>query len=249
MLAYYAQIYFDFSGYSDMAVGLGLLFNIRLPINFNHPYKALNIIDFWRRWHISLSTFLRDYLYIALGGNRHGSVRRYMNLLATMLLGGLWHGANWTFFIWGGLHGLALIANHGWRFLRKSSSPDTRLHQLLSWCVTFIFVCFTWVVFRSDNMDTALAIYRGMLGLNDFALNMVVPGWKRELNFTLSIGLFAWLVYQLGRQKVAYTGTLDNKHAPSFQHIGWPLALFTIALLLLGIEQIGQRSVFLYFQF
>ncbi len=109
------QIYFDFSGYSDMALGSACLFGIRLPMNFNSPYKAASIIEFWRLWHISLSTFLRDYLYIPLGGNRHGSVRRYINLFLTMLLGGLWHGANWTFVIWGGLHGFYLIVNHAWR--------------------------------------------------------------------------------------------------------------------------------------
>src|SRR5882757_9443556 len=117
-LAYSFQIYFDFSGYSDMAIGLSLMFGIVLPFNFNSPYKATSIIDFWRRWHITLSLFLRDYVYIPLGGNRHGPVRRYANVLITMLIGGLWHGANWTFVAWGGLHGLFLLGNHAWRNLR-----------------------------------------------------------------------------------------------------------------------------------
>jgi D-alanyl-lipoteichoic acid acyltransferase DltB (MBOAT superfamily) len=116
-LAYTFQLYFDFAGYSDMAIGLALMFNIRLPINFNSPYKATNIIDFWRRWHITLSRFLRDYLYIPLGGNRHGVARRYGNLMLTMLLGGLWHGAGWTFIVWGGLHGMFLFMNHFWHDL------------------------------------------------------------------------------------------------------------------------------------
>jgi D-alanyl-lipoteichoic acid acyltransferase DltB (MBOAT superfamily) len=120
-LAYTFQLYFDFSGYSDMAIGLSRLFGIRLPLNFDSPYKATNIIDFWRRWHMTLSRFLRDYLYLPLGGNRKGKVRRYANLMVTMLLGGLWHGAGWTFVIWGGLHGFYLIVNHAWHaFLRQN---------------------------------------------------------------------------------------------------------------------------------
>ena len=113
-LAYTFQLYFDFSGYSDMAIGISLMFGIFLPLNFNSPYKATSIIDFWRRWHMTLSQFLRDYLYIPLGGNRHGSVLRYVNLMITMLLGGLWHGAAWTFVLWGALHGLYLCINHAW---------------------------------------------------------------------------------------------------------------------------------------
>ena len=119
VIAYTLQIYFDFSGYSDMAVGLCLLFGVRLPYNFNSPYKAWNITEFWRRWHMTLSRFLRDYLYVPLGGNRHGRARRYVNLMLTMLLGGLWHGASWTFVIWGGLHGAYLVVNHGWQWLRE----------------------------------------------------------------------------------------------------------------------------------
>ena len=117
--AYTLQIYFDFSGYSDMAVGLSLLIGVRLPYNFNSPYQAWNITEFWRRWHMTLSRFLRDYLYVPLGGNRHGRARRYVNLMLTMLLGGLWHGASWTFVIWGGLHGAYLVVNHGWQWLRE----------------------------------------------------------------------------------------------------------------------------------
>ena len=114
MLAYALQIYFDFSGYSDMAIGLARMANVRFPLNFNSPYKARDIADFWRRWHMSLSRFLRDYLYIPLGGNRHGEARRVVNLMLTMLLGGLWHGAAWTFVAWGGLHGLYLIVHRLW---------------------------------------------------------------------------------------------------------------------------------------
>ena len=133
VLSYTFQIYFDFSGYSDMAVGLGKLFNIDIAINFNSPYKALSISDFWRRWHITLSSFLRDYLYIPLGGNRKGEIKRNVNLMATMLLGGLWHGASWNFVFWGGLHGLFLIVNHGYKKALHSFriTPPPYIHSVL----------------------------------------------------------------------------------------------------------------------
>src|ERR1700709_176948 len=139
-LAYTLQIYFDFSGYSDMAIGLALLFGIRLPVNFRSPYKATSIIEFWRHWHITLSRFLRDYLYIPLGGNRLGEQRRYLNLLVTMLLGGLWHGAGWNYLIWGGLHGIYLSINHlwrGWRDGEKRAPVATLVVKGLAWAITF----------------------------------------------------------------------------------------------------------------
>lgn len=166
-LAYTFQIYFDFSGYSDMAVGLSLMLNIRLPLNFNSPYKATSIIDFWKCWHMSLSTFLRDYLYIPLGGNRYGSFRRYINLLLTMLIGGLWHGASWTFVAWGGLHGSYLVINHGWQTLRRNILiPSGRAEQLLAWLVTFLAVVVAWVFFRAPTFEAATRILRGMAGLH-----------------------------------------------------------------------------------
>jgi alginate O-acetyltransferase complex protein AlgI len=161
-LAYAMQIYFDFSGYSDMAVGLGLMLGFRLPQNFNSPYKAVSITDFWRRWHISLSSWLRDYLYIPLGGNRLGAVRTYVNLFITMLLGGLWHGANWNFVFWGGYHGalLALERKAGKKGLWTwAPVPLQRLF-------TFLLVIIGWVFFRADTMAQAGAVFRGMLGLN-----------------------------------------------------------------------------------
>ena len=165
-LAYTFQLYFDFSGYSDMAIGLSLMFNIQLPFNFNSPYRALSISEFWRRWHMTLSTFLRDYLYIPLGGNRHGGVRRYVNLMLTMLLGGLWHGASWTFVFWGGLHGLYLAANHGFAAYagawRKAWS-DTWIYRGMAWLITFIAVVFAWVFFRAATFDSAALIVRAML--------------------------------------------------------------------------------------
>ena len=165
-LSYTFQLYFDFSGYSDMAIGLGLIFNIRLPINFDSPYKAVSIIDFWRRWHITLSNFLRDYLYITLGGSRRGQVRRYGNLLTTMLLGGLWHGAGWTFVIWGGLHGVYLCINHGWRKLNFS------LPQTLGWAITFIAVIASWVLFRAQSLHEGVEILQTMAGMK----GVVLPG-------------------------------------------------------------------------
>ncbi len=167
VLAYTFQLYFDFSGYSDMAIGLSLLIGVQLPYNFNSPYKARSIIDFWHRWHMTLSRFLRDYLYFALGGNRKGRLRRHVNLMITMLLGGLWHGASWTFVVWGGLHGLFLIINHGWRFLtarfwvdragaRKSAGAV--ILQLCSMCLTLCCVVIAWVFFRAKTISGALQI-------------------------------------------------------------------------------------------
>jgi alginate O-acetyltransferase complex protein AlgI len=173
-LAYTFQLYFDFSGYSDMAIGLSRVFGVKLPLNFDSPYKADNIIDFWRRWHMTLSRFLRDYLYISLGGNRKGTARRYVNLFVTMLLGGLWHGAGWTFVLWGGLHGLYLIVNHGWRALRERLGQDlnrTTLHgRVLARLITFVAVVVGWVFFRATSLDDALAILRGMAGFNGVSL-------------------------------------------------------------------------------
>jgi alginate O-acetyltransferase complex protein AlgI len=173
-LCYTFQLYFDFSGYSDMAIGVSRLFGIHLPQNFNSPYKAVNIIEFWRRWHMTLSQFLRDYLYIPLGGNRLGGGRRYFNLMITMLLGGLWHGAHWTFVAWGGLHGLYLMVNHAWRHASQRFAWDpvkeTRLGQAAGLAVTFLSVVVAWVFFRADGFGEATTILRGMVGLNGISL-------------------------------------------------------------------------------
>ena len=171
-LAYTFQIYFDFSGYSDMAIGLAYLFNIRLPLNFYSPYKANNIIDFWRFWHITLSRFLRDYLYIPLGGNRKGYIRRYLNLLITMLLGGLWHGAGWTFIIWGGLHGIYLIINHTW--LAYQQAFNLKITSCWYYAsvriLTFMSIVVAWVFFRAENINAALKILYSMSGGNGILL-------------------------------------------------------------------------------
>lgn len=172
-VAYAFQIYYDFSGYSDMAVGLSLMFNVKLPLNFYSPYKSRNIIEFWRRWHITLSRFLRDYLYIPLGGNRHGTARRHLNLMATMLLGGLWHGASWNFIIWGLLHGLYLVVNNVWQALTADlgfSPYLARAYKTLSVALTFAAVCFAWVFFRAASIEDATSMAASMLGLNGIAL-------------------------------------------------------------------------------
>lgn len=156
-LSYGLQLYFDFSGYADMAIGLGLMFGIKLPANFRSPYKSTSIVDFWRRWHITLSRFLRDYLYIPLGGNRFGRLRANGNLLITMLLGGLWHGAGWQFILWGGIHGVLLVINHYWRHL----SP-WRLPRLLALPLTLLVVMLAWIPFRADSLHTSLLMFEGL---------------------------------------------------------------------------------------
>lgn len=156
-LSYTLQIYFDFSGYSDMALGLGLFFGLYLPINFFSPYKSLNIINFWRTWHMTLSHFLRDYLYISLGGNRCGLIRRYFNLFMTMLLGGLWHGASWNFVLWGAIHGSYLIVNHFFQFIGKKLQYNFIIKifrsTIVSWFITFTAVSLAWIPFRAKTLS------------------------------------------------------------------------------------------------
>jgi alginate O-acetyltransferase complex protein AlgI len=217
-IAYALQLYYDFSGYSDMAVGLSLLFGIRLPLNFFSPYKAVDIIDFWRRWHMTLSRFLRDYLYIPLGGNRHGIIRRYANLMITMLLGGLWHGAGWTFVIWGILHGFYLMVNHAWRSFRAVTTPRLRsylyIHPSIATLLTFLAVTVAWVFFRADNIKAAVHIISGMTGLNGF----IFPNWLLPLSN--QIGL---LESQL--QGIGVKFTVD----PYFDQWGYLLILVVLA--------------------
>lgn len=169
-LSYTFQLYFDFSGYSDMAIGLARMFGVRLPLNFNSPYKAVNIIEFWRCWHMTLSRFLRDYLYYPLGGNRKGTARRYFNLMVVMLLGGLWHGAGWTFVFWGGLHGFYLACAHLWGALRIrlgwSPAARTVLGRMVSWTVTFTVIVVGWVFFRAETWDAAINVLQGMAGMD-----------------------------------------------------------------------------------
>jgi alginate O-acetyltransferase complex protein AlgI len=235
LLAFYAfaaQIYCDFSGYTDLAIGLALLLGYQLPQNFNRPYLALSLQDFWRRWHMTLSRWLRDYLYIPLGGNRKGSAKTYRNLMLTMLLGGLWHGASWTFVFWGGIHGGALSAERWGR----EHLPGFRLPAPVAWFVTFNVVCIAWVFFRAPNLDIAFEVLGG-LGLSgpsplvtlpmvflvvaSVAVQLLPQGWWRRAE--------AWLV----ARPVAWQG------------VGFG------ALLVAADAAVGQQGVapFIYFQF
>ena len=205
-LAYTLQLYFDFSGYSDMAIGLAALIGIQLPLNFYSPYKAQNIIEFWQRWHITLSRFLREYLYIPLGGNRHGSCRKYGNIMVLMLLGGLWHGAGWTCIIWGGLHGMYIMMNHAWRSLLKKTrghladlSSFIFIYRMLARCLTFMAVVVAWVFFRADNASDAVQIISAMFGGNGLSL---FPALLEQSGlsgaFFLEYGIFFRVLFIMG---------------------------------------------------
>jgi alginate O-acetyltransferase complex protein AlgI len=253
-LAYTFQLYFDFSAYSDMAYGLSYMFGILLPINFNSPYKACSIIDFWRRWHMTLSAFLRDYLYIPLGGNRLGRARRYFNLFITMLLGGLWHGANWTFVIWGGLHGMYLVINHAVR--RLLGERKSVLISLLGWLVTFLAVVVGWVFFRAASLDIAIEVLRamavgtyagdtgsGLLGVNRI---MAVDECMIWLGVLAVIAFLAPNAYEMIGQGMRYPE--ESRLSRSWG--GFALgAILTLSFLLLAISETRGVSEFLYFNF
>jgi D-alanyl-lipoteichoic acid acyltransferase DltB (MBOAT superfamily) len=228
--AYTLQIYFDFSGYSDMAIGLGLMFGLRLPMNFNAPYRAVSIRDFWRRWHMTLSRFLRDYLYIPLGGNRCGVLRQAANVVLTMLLGGLWHGANWTFVAWGGLHGAALAVNHVW------AGWGLRLPRGVAWALTLLFVMAGWVLFRSADFATAGDVLLSMLGQHGLGTLLL----DREFVAAL-----------VGGTAIALLGPTSQEAALArLQPNPW-LAMPAGALLAYLLLLVGGRlpNVFIYFQF
>jgi alginate O-acetyltransferase complex protein AlgI len=232
-LAYTLQLYFDFSGYCDMAIGLGLLFNVRLPDNFDAPYRAASIADFWRRWHMTLSRFLRDYLYIPLGGSRKGEPRRHFNLLITMLLGGLWHGAGWTFIVWGLYHGVLLVLHRAW------SSRRPPLPALLCRPITFLAVVVGWVVFRSDTLRRAGSLLASMAGLHGAANDP-------SLDFQLTaIGLLILFVnIAPTTQQWVESRTLNSWRGAA---IG---TLLFFALLCMRTSLVTHRpSEFLYFQF
>ena len=256
-ISYTIQLYFDFSGYCDMAIGLGWMINIDLPINFDSPYKSTSIVEFWRRWHITLSNFLRDYLYIPLGGNRKGQVRRYVNLIATMLLGGLWHGAGWTYVIWGGLHGLYLCINHGWTKLGLS------LPKLVAWGVTFLAVIVGWVIFRAKNLPDAIDILQAMVGMHGIVLpgeakgklailsqfGIQLKSWSSlayipEVNGNKGASIFVLVVLTLCTALLPNTQEILDKFKPTWW---WAVGvgLITSACLL----SLNRVSEFLYFQF
>lgn len=254
-LSYTFQLYFDFSGYSDMAIGLGWMVNINLPINFNSPYKATSIGDFWRRWHITLSAFLRDYLYIPLGGNKRGELRRYVNLLLTMLLGGLWHGAGWHYVVWGGMHGSFLVVDRAWRKLGIS------LPKCLAWLITFVAVIASWVLFRAHNLGDGVEILQAMSGLKAIELPMAYQGtfgWLSGFGVQfLKPGSFPYLPPTYLERVWLALGTLFVAviFFPNTQEIlrrlqpnlWWALGIGILASFC--FVSLNQVSEFLYFQF
>jgi alginate O-acetyltransferase complex protein AlgI len=243
-LAYTMQLYFDFSAYSDMAIGLSRMFNINLPLNFDSPYKAKNIIDFWRRWHMTLSAFLRDYLYVPLGGNRKGASRRYANLMITMLLGGLWHGAEWTFVIWGGAHGLLLVCNHVWRWsVVRFALPALPCATGISRALTFIAVAVAWIPFRSSNIEACNEMILAIVGLSGAgAASFLTTGFQlSELLVWFPLGLLICLFAPNSVEIMEFSKTSRAK--------GIIVGLWTGVLFSVSLLSFGRKSDFLYFQF
>ncbi len=276
VLAYALQIYFDFSGYSDMAVGLGRMVGIRIPVNFDAPYRATSPIEFWRRWHMTLSRFLRDYLYIPLGGGRRGTARRYVNLMATMLLGGLWHGASWNCVIWGGLHGLLLSMNHVWRGRRGPAGGTDRPGDgpFSTWAgrlLTFLAVCVAWVFFRSRDLTAAFDLLGAMAGMNGVVLPRGYAAFPGT-GVLAALGVrFGDAGLFLGRNEMLFLGGLLSWcwFAPTTQtwtaaaddadagvRTGWPAwrpsrgwAVAIAAASFVTLLRLSGFSEFLYFQF
>lgn len=254
--AYTFQLYFDFSGYSDMAIGLSWMLNVRLPFNFDSPYKATNISDFWRRWHMTLSQFLRDYLYISLGGNRQGTFRRYSNLMTTMVLGGLWHGASWSFVAWGFLHGLYLVINHGYNALIGTATQarlaDSSAYRFVAWMLTILLVIVAWVVFRAETLSGAARILASM-GRPVFEPQIHVLMWNAGLQLSsgaiwcATLAAIAFLAPNSNRigewlLRVCHTQSLSRALIG-----GASLAAITF-LLVLNLTR-DSVSAFIYFNF
>ncbi|MCX7384450.1 MAG: MBOAT family protein [Alphaproteobacteria bacterium] len=246
-LAYTFQLYFDFSGYSDMAVGLSRMFGVRLPANFDSPYRATSIIEFWRRWHMSLSAFLRAYVYIPLGGNRRGRARQYVNLMATMVLAGLWHGAGWNFVAWGAWHGVLLGLNHAWN-ARASAAPG-RIGRSIGWGATMLAVIAGWVLFRAPDFPSALAIYTAMVGAHGV-------GFLPPPRALVLIPLMAGIVLLLPNMRQWMEGealVLPGPHGPAPVALRWrPNLLWAgvcFALFALALQRMTRVSPFLYAQF
>ena len=249
-LSYTFQLYFDFSGYTDMAIGAALLFNIKLPLNFNSPYKATNIRDFWQRWHITLSRFLRDYVYIPIGGNKKGSFKMYCNLLTTFLIGGLWHGAGWTFIFWGALHAVAIIFHRIWCI------TGVNLNKLLAWFVTFNFINISWIFFRAEQWEDAIKVLKGMFGFSGVVLpsifqnisflqgNKIVIGEvfanfnsDTEITLWLLIALFICLFFKNSNEIVSFYRP-DNK-----------VVFFIVSILTISLINLDKNVDFIYFNF
>jgi alginate O-acetyltransferase complex protein AlgI len=248
-LAYTLQLYIDFSAYSEMAIGLGLMFNLRLPVNFNSPYQATSIIDFWRRWHMTLGDWVKNYLYIPMGGNRHGEWRKMRNLFVSMLIIGLWHGAGWTFVLWGGIHGVLLMLNHQWRRL------NITLPHFVNWAMTFICVLVCWVIFRADNIQAAGDMLFTMVDIQHIALPTEI--WCQEMFADSGIPFVSWHVGKdLQNSVISLTllmiAVLKMKNPVvllgDFRPNGkWFAAV--LIMLLVALCQLNNYTEFLYFQF
>lgn len=249
-LSYTLQLYFDFSAYTDMALGAALLFNIRLPENFNSPYKAVNIADFWRRWHMTLSRFLRDYIYIPLGGNRMGSFNTYRNLMATFLIGGIWHGAGWTFIFWGFLHGAASVVHRFW------SGLNIRMPRWLAWFLTFNFVNIAWVFFRAKTWDDAIKVLSGMAGLNGVMLSERMAaklGFLQEYGVKFGILFFKYIHHNIWYTVIvliviALAARNSDEMAKRFRP-GWHTLALVCTLTIYTLLTMNRVSEFLYFNF
>jgi alginate O-acetyltransferase complex protein AlgI len=254
-LSFTLQLYFDFSGYSDMALGLARMFDVKFPVNFNSPYKATSIVDFWRRWHITLSQFLRDYLYIPLGGSRCGKGRHYVNLFLTMLLGGIWHGAGWTFAIWGAWHGLCLCINHLWRASRSTRAPlekqagSSVTGRLVAGALTFLCVVIGWVFFKSASIDAALHILGGMVNIGTISFAEMAEA-QRALIWIAALLAIVWFAPN-SQQLLA-------KHEPALNQVAsarvrWQptarWALIIAILFCISVLHLSQITEFIYFQF
>lgn len=242
-LAYTTQLYFDFMGYSSMAIGLGLMMGFRFIENFNHPYISRSITEFWRRWHISLSSWLKDYLYIPLGGNRKGARRTYINLALTMVLGGAWHGANWTFILWGAWHGFWLALERALGFKQASWS---RLMVL----PTLLIVILGWVMFRADNVGEAFGFYQGMMGMNGWAIGDVLA-WQISYQ-SLTFLALGWVIIFLHPKFFEYRQAIEGD--VTMKTIGYKkpvVAIATISVFLIAVTKLAANSYspFLYFQF
>jgi D-alanyl-lipoteichoic acid acyltransferase DltB (MBOAT superfamily) len=242
---YALQIYFDFSAYTDLARGIGLLFGYRWPENFNLPYLATNIADFWRRWHMSLSRFLRDYLYIPLGGNRKGPVRTHVNLMITMLLGGLWHGASWSFLMWGGLHGVFLIIHKLWsstplaRWLNSISGAARILWLIIAWGLTFHAVCLAWCFFRLTVFAESIECVRKCV---EFDVAKMWSGTYTDPSVLMALGAYAVIVL------VATWAMRDGETTPFRRGLAWGVRITTLLLTLL-LAPPASKQPFIYFQF
>lgn len=251
------QIYFDFSAYSDMALGSSVMLGIRLPVNFHSPYKAASIIEFWRRWHISLSAFLRDYLYVPLGGNRHGPARRYLNLFVTMLLGGLWHGANWTFMLWGGLHGLYLSINHAFRRAcrGRTIAPGWRLPlHVASVALTFAATSLAWIVFRAPDLASARNVAGGLIGAGSSHVVSFSPLAAVTL---LLLVIIVWFMpssmEMMWRYRPALPSPYPDQPVEAARRLSWsptPLQAGAYGLVcILAVLALSNLKPFIYFQF